>query len=396
MKNFRHRKICLVAHQLNFGGMERFISRLVNHLDKDFFQFSIVCIDSGERALDWIDDKSTVDFIELQKRVTSQKAVRHSLASYLETKQIDIVQSHNFGTLADTCLSLPRSRKMGFIHAERGTVLGNPPAKGLRFLVRSLSMRYHTAFCDHLICNAHEIARKINAYTWYPLEKIRVIPNGIPLLYSDEEIKKIRCQKRLELGITSDDFVVGMVGRLVDVKNYPMAIKAFCSMRGNAKQRFRLLIIGDGPLRNELQSIAERTPKPDSHTIHFAGEISNCVGIYPAFDVFLNTSSSEGMSQALLEALSCARPVLATDVGDHQRILEGTELKCGAIMHRDDWQGLANHLSDYSKSPELLARLGGNALELQRNHYSLDSMLAQYDQLYKSLLRKIGRCLEPS
>ena len=389
MEKLRKRKICFVAYQLNLGGMERFISRLVNHLDKDFFQFSIVCIDSGERALEWIEDKSSVEFIELQKRLSSQKTVRHSLASYLETKQIDIVQSHNFGTLADTCLSLPRSRKMGFIHAERGTVLGNPPAKGLRLLIRSLSMRYHTAICDQLICNAHEIARKINAYTWYPLDKIRVIPNGIPLLNRDDEIEKIRCQKRLELGISSDDFVVGMVGRLVDVKNYPMAIKAFCSMRGTARQRFRLMIIGDGPLRSELQSIAERTSKPDSHSIHFAGELSNCVGIYPAFDVFLNTSRSEGMSQALLEALSCGRPVLATDVGDHQRILEGTELKCGAIMHRDDWQGLANHLSDYSKSPELLVRLGRNALELQRKHYSLDSMLAQYDLLYRSLLKKL-------
>ncbi|MCY3005242.1 MAG: glycosyltransferase [Planctomycetota bacterium] len=389
MKNFRHRKICFVAHQLNFGGMERFISRLVNHLDKDFFQFRIVCIDSGERALEWIEDKSSVEFIELQKRLSSQKTVRHSLASYLETKQIDIVQSHNFGTLADTCLSLPRNRKMGFIHAERGTVLGNPPAKGLRLLIRSLSMRYHTSFCDQLICNAHEIARKINAYTWYPLDKIRVIPNGIPLLYRDDEIERIRCQKRLELGISSDDFVLGMVGRLVDVKNYPMAIKAFCSMRGNARQRFRLLIIGDGPLRSELQSIAEEATKPDSHSIHFAGEISNCVGIYPAFDVFLNTSRSEGMSQALLEALSCGRPVLATDVGDHKRILEGTELVCGAIVQRDDWQSLAKHLSDYSKSPELLVRLGGNALELQRKHYSLDSMIAQYDQLYRSLLKKL-------
>lgn len=389
MEKFRNRKICFVAHQLNFGGMERFISRLVNHLDKDFFQLSIVCIDSGERALEWIEDKSSVEFIELQKRLSSQKTVRHSLASYLETNQIDIVQSHNFGTLADTCHALPRHRKMGFIHAERGTVLGNPPAKGLRLLIRSLSMRYHTAFCDQLICNAHEIARKINAYTWYPLDKIQVIPNGIPLLYRGEEIETIRCQKRLELGISSDDFVVGMVGRLVDVKNYPMAIRAFCSMRGNARQRFRLLIIGDGPLRNELQSIAEEATKPDSHSIHFAGEISNCVGIYPAFDVFLNTSRSEGMSQALLEALSCGRAVLATDVGDHKRILEGTELVCGAIVQRDDWQSLAKHLSDYSKSPELLVRLGGNALELQRKHYSLDSMIAQYDQLYRSLLKKL-------
>lgn len=389
MEKFRSRKICFVAHQLNLGGMERFISRLVNHLDKDFFQFSIVCIDSGGRALDWIDNKSSVEFIELQKSMTSQRTVRKALTGYLETKKIDIVQSHNFGTLADTRLSLPRYRKMGFIHAERGTVLGNPPAKGLRFLVRSLSMRYHLGFCDHLICNAHEIARKINAYTWYPLDKIRVIPNGIPVAYSDVAIEKSRCQKRLELGISSDDFVVGMVGRLVDVKNYPMAIKAFCSMRGNAKQRFRLLIIGDGPLRNDLQSIAEQTSKPDSHSIHFAGEILNCVGIYPVFDVFLNTSRSEGMSQALLEALSCGRPVLATDVGDHQRILEGAEFNCGVIVQSDDWKSLANLLSYYSKSPELLVHLGRNALELQRKHYSIDSMLAQYDQLYRNLLKQL-------
>jgi glycosyltransferase involved in cell wall biosynthesis len=102
----------------------------------------------------------------------------------------------------------------------------------------------------------------------------------------------------------------------------------------------------------------------------------------------MNTSKSEGMSQALLEALSFGCPVLATDVGDHKKVLLETDGISGFIVKKDDQISLTTHLSDCYNHPSLLKPIGQNALRVQRMHYSLDSMLKQYDNLYRRLLNK--------
>ena len=94
------------------------------------------------------------------------------------------------------------------------------------------------------------------------------------------------------------------------------------------------------------------------------------------------------MSQALLEALSFGCPVLATDVGDHKKVLMETDGVAGFIVKKDDQISLTSHLGKCYDAPGLLKPLSQNALQLQRMHYSLDSMLRQYDNLYRRLLNK--------
>jgi glycosyltransferase involved in cell wall biosynthesis len=381
-------RICFVVYRLNIGGLERFVSRLVNNLDKDFYEFSIVSIAPGGDALEWIENRTSVKSLNLNAERGKGRQAQLVLNKFLESNKIDIVQSHNWGTLDHTHRSLPKNRPIRFVHAERGTVLGNPAAKGLQLILRALLMRFYVSSCDQHICNAHEIARKINRYTLYPLEKIKVIPNGIPNNLSPIETTSIREQQRLQFGFGPDDFVVGMVGRLVDVKNYELAIRSFASMQVAKDRPCRLLIVGDGPLRGELQQLAESKLKNKFHSVHFAGEITHCMCIYPALDLMMNTSRSEGMSQALLEALSFGCPVLATDVGDHKKVLMETDGVAGFIVKKDDQISLTAHLGKCYDAPGLLKPLGQNALQLQRMHYSLDSMLRQYDNLYRRLLNK--------
>ncbi|MFM8574262.1 MAG: glycosyltransferase family 4 protein [Pirellula sp.] len=379
-------KICFVVYKLDVGGLERFISRIVNHFDKEFYQFSIACLSSGNGAMEWIEDRKAVEFIEFDKEAKSSSKLRAELSSYFHRNQFQIVQSHNWGTLGDTHLSLTKAgcKRTGFVHAERGTVLGNPPAKGIRFLLRALAMRFHLTACDKLLCNAHEIARKINNYTWYPLDKIQVIPNGIANRVQEHELQKLRCDQRVALGIGSDEFVVGMVGRLAEVKNFPLAMKAFASLKARVDRPCRLVIVGDGPLNVQLRDLANSL-SGEFHSISFLGEIKNCLNLYPAFDVFLNSSRSEGMSQSVLEALSMGCPVLATDVGDHRRILMETDGVAGVVVPNGDLEALSTSLAMcYNGSLDLKA-LGRQALIVQQRHYSLASMLEQYDRIYREL-----------
>jgi glycosyltransferase involved in cell wall biosynthesis len=144
------------------------------------------------------------------------------------------------------------------------------------------------------------------------------------------------------------------------------------------------VIVGDGPLNVQLRDLA-KSLSGEFHSINFLGEIKKCLNLYPAFDVFLNSSRSEGMSQSVLEALSMGCPVLATDVGDHRRILMETDGVAGVVVPNGDLEALSTSLAMcYNGSLDLRA-LGRQALIVQQRHYSLASMLEQYDRIYREL-----------
>ncbi|MCK4500012.1 glycosyltransferase [Candidatus Babeliales bacterium] len=135
-----------------------------------------------------------------------------------------------------------------------------------------------------------------------------VIENGIdptPFVFSQENRKRVR--KRL--GIEDATFVVGAVGRLVSVKRYDVLIDAF-KVLCRKYEKSRLLIVGDGPLRPEL----ERQSRVGllQEKISFLGHRSDVADLYSAFDCLAICSQSEGLSIAYLEALVSGVPIIVS------------------------------------------------------------------------------------
>jgi glycosyltransferase involved in cell wall biosynthesis len=177
--------------------------------------------------------------------------------------------------------------------------------------------------------------------------------------------------------------VFGAVGRLVPVKAYPILLKA-------AKLVFReippahLVIVGDGPLRNELVQLARDYNMMDR--VHFLGARKDVSEILGAFDVYVLCSESEGMSNTILEAMASGRPVVATAVGGNPELVVDGET--GLLVRPNHPHRLATAIMKLLREPACRRRLGQGGRRRVEEQFSLESMVRNYAKVYLGLFAR--------
>jgi len=141
-------------------------------------------------------------------------------------------------------------------------------------------------------------------------ERISVILNGVdPTAFRRDPAK--RETARAALGVEPGHIVVGAIGRLEPIKRIDLLIDAAARLRRRHPE-LRLIVVGDGSLRSELQGRAERLAPG---TCRFLGKRTDVAAVHQALDAFVQPSDSEGTSNALLEAMAMETPIVATSVG---------------------------------------------------------------------------------
>ena len=138
-------RIAFIVHGMQTGGIERSVTRVIRGLNQEYFEAIVVCLDRTGPAADWLDDD--VPVFEIKKRHGNDLLAIKRLANLLRQEEIDIVQSHNWGTLIETVIARKIAGVSHHIHAERGTVLGQVVAKGWKHLVRSTAMKTALKTC---------------------------------------------------------------------------------------------------------------------------------------------------------------------------------------------------------------------------------------------------------
>ena len=225
-------------------------------------------------------------------------------------------------------------------------------------------------------------------------KKVRVIPLGFDLSKfrkCDQPRMALR-QRFLPVG-SGEVFFVGIIGRLVPVKNHSLLLRALKILKDQGKLTFfRFLIVGDGELRAGLSDEAKALGVRES--IVFAGWQKDMPSIYKALDAVVLTSRNEGTPVALIEAMAAARPVVATDVGGVRDLLGETGAvprhafhlaKNGIIVASDDAVALANSLIFLLENRELSDQMVENSVKFVSDRYSLDRLLRDIDKLYREL-----------
>jgi len=369
-------RIAYVVHTFDQGGLERAIARLCSRLDRSQFIPYVVCLARSGSAASWI-EPSDVQIIELGKRSGNDWRLVPRLAAALRRERIDLVQSHNWGTLVETVLARRLAGVPAHLHAERGTVLGALDLAGWRRL-RVPMMRWAIRRTDGIISNAEAIARRV-AEIGAPLPvPLTVIPNGVdpPKLAPTD-----RLHVRRALGIPDAALVVGSVGRLVAVKGFGTAIEAIQCVRDQGLD-LHLILVGDGPLHAAL--VRQAAVRGLSDQVHFAGQQREIGSWLAAMDVFINSSQSEGMSQALLEAMSVGLPLIATDVGDSARVVGGEDA-VGLVVSRGDPQALGKAIEMLLKDAEQHSIYRERALKRHATRYSVERMIDGHAQLYRAV-----------
>ena len=184
-----------------------------------------------------------------------------------------------------------------------------------------------------------------------------------------------REEARSRLGIDSDAFIVGWVGRLSFEKGSDTFINAVERIRD---LRVQAVLIGEGPDRTDLEASVEKMSLGDS--VRFLGEIPSAVNYFKAFDMFVLSSRTEGTPIVLLEAVANGVPVVATDVGGVRELVTEDE---ALLVECDDVVGIANAIREVIKNRGLADQRAQNALDRMSQDSSARTWLERYENIYQ-------------
>jgi N-acetyl-alpha-D-glucosaminyl L-malate synthase BshA len=177
-----------------------------------------------------------------------------------------------------------------------------------------------------------------------------------------------------------DEHVIVHVSNFRKVKNVPAVVDVFCEVRKS--RRARLLLVGDGPeLETVERMVAERGLSED---VTFLGDQEFIAEVLPVGDVFLLPSEHESFGLAALEAMSCAVPVVASNIGGLREVIRDGET--GFLFDPHDIRGMSDVILRLLGDPDLRREVGLRARERAERDFGRDKIVGQYVSLYERLL----------
>lgn len=283
---------------------------------------------------------------------------------------VDVVQTHHLAPLIYSALAA-RAAGAALVHVEHDR-FSFASAKARRRL-RTLS-----TLCHRVVVVGDDIYDYFVKAAGIPPDKLTVIHNGVDLRrYSAAPLRP-----RSALGLPATGRLIGHVARLDPAKDQYSLLQAFKRVLTVHPDTY-LVMVGDGPLRQELASLAASLALCGN--VVWLGRRNDVPDLLPHFDIFALTSVNEGLPIALLEAMACARPVVATAVGDVPTIIEHDTT--GLLITAGDAKALADAVTILLDRPDHAGALGRSARSLVERRFSLADTLSRYERLYESLAR---------
>jgi glycosyltransferase involved in cell wall biosynthesis len=196
---------------------------------------------------------------------------------------------------------------------------------------------------------------------------LHYIPNGIDCA---------RFARAQSLRSSSAEPIIGTVAALRAEKNQARLLRAVAIVR--RERSVRLVIVGDGPQRSSLQSLAGSLGLQDA--VSFKGHISDPAPLYRLFDLFALTSDTEQMPYTVLEAMAAGLPIVATDVGDVRSMVSAEN--ASLIVERDE-KKVAAAILEVIRNRDAALRVGEANAARARQRYDQSAMFAAFAKLYR-------------
>lgn len=290
-----------------------------------------------------------------------------------------------------------RPRRCRFVHTFHGHVFHSyyGPAKTKLFL--AIERGLARTITNRIVVVSEQQREEINErFRVGRREQFEVIPLGLDLqVFSNWRARRARV--RAELRATESDVLIGIVGRLTEVKNHEMFLRAAARLREmiageSAGRRVRFIIIGDGRLRSSLESKARELGLTEA--VLFLGTRNDPEDFYSAMDIVALTSLNEGTPLTLIEAMANERPIIASAVGGvvdllGPRVSEAdgyTLCERGISVKSGDVESFARGLLRLLNDDALRARVSAAGRDFVRAKYGKDRLIRDISNLYERLL----------
>lgn len=371
-----------VIHALRIGGLENGLVNLVNHMDRTRFRHAIVCMTDYSDFRDRIEDPG-VEVFALHKERLSRWGILTALRRLFRERRPSIVHGRNWDGL-DAAIPAVLAGVPVRIQGEHGRDMHDLDGSSKR---QQWLRRINRPFTTHYTTVSRDLADYLIGQVGIPAARVTQIYNGVDTLKfrprneSDSDV--IRA-----CGVEAGDFVVGTVGRLAAVKDQAALIRAAAQVRRNAgpaAERLKVLLVGDGPLRSDLDELV-RDESMEASVI-FAGAQNDVPRWMRAMDVFVLPSRAEGISNTILEAMASGLPVLASNVGGNGDLV--AEAQTGFLFPAGDAEALAAGIVRYLCDPALRTLHGRASRARVEAAFSIRAMVQGYSDLYDRLVGRV-------
>lgn len=373
--------ICHVVYRFSVGGLENGVVNLINHLPRERWRHAVVSLTEIDEAFARRIQAPGVELRALHKPPGQGFKQWPLLARTFRELCPAIVHTRNLGAL-EAQVPAAWCGVPGRVHGEHGWDAADPDGTNWR---HRLTRRLYRPFVHHAIALGAELTRYARERVGMPAERLHTIYNGV-----DTQRFHPRSAGRGALpGLPFTEpglWLAGTVGRMQTVKAQPVLAEAFVralQLAPALRGRLRLVMVGDGALRAECQAILQRGGVADLAWL--PGERADVPDVMRALDSFVLPSLAEGISNTILEAMASGLPVLATRVGANGELVD--DGVTGQLVPAGDAGALAEALVSLASRPAEAAAMGlaGRARVEQR--FSLQSMVAAYDQVYRRAIR---------
>lgn len=376
----RHDPRLLIAHvvyRFDVGGLENGVVNLVNRLPADRFRHAIVALteitDFRRRIL-----REDVQYVALRKPPGHGIRQWPELFRLFRALRPAVVHTRNLAPLE----TLPAAWAAGVparIHGEHGWDVVDLHGSNRS---HRLARRLYRPFVTRYVALSRHIGQYLHDSVGVPPSDVAQIYNGV----DTQRFFREAGAKRTPIdGSPFNDpalWLLGTVGRLAAVKNQADAIRALSiAARSSltARERLRLVVVGDGPLLPDLRRLA--LSEGVSEQVWFAGGRDDVAHVLRGLDAFMLPSLMEGISNTLLEAMATRLPAIATRVGGNVELVD--EQASGTLTPASDPSALAVAALKYLEDPALAMQHGDAARAEVEARFSLERMVEDYAALYE-------------
>lgn len=383
--NTKRIKILLIQSRICIGGPAIHTEIIARDLPKDRYKVILVggSLEKGEESkFNEIKEKNVdIRIIEEMKRdVSFIKDIKsiYKLYKFIKKEKPDIVDTHTSKAGATGRIAARLAGVPILIHTFHGHVFKKHFSKfksSLFVFIEKLLGLFTTKIIAISDLQYHDL---VNIYKIAPSKKFIIIKLGIDI----EQFSDIAKNNKLKesLGIKEHEKLIGIIGRLVPIKNHSMILRVLKKLQ-NYGLKAQLCIAGDGEEKLKIVKLCDEYGLNGS--VHFLGWVRDLPYLYSGIDILALTSLNEGTPITVIEAMAAGAPIIATNVGGVADLLLNN--KNGMLCKSEDEQDMASKIIQILNNDLETAKKCQLAKKFVQENYSSKRLLKELDQLYTQL-----------
>ncbi|MEM7254252.1 MAG: TIGR03088 family PEP-CTERM/XrtA system glycosyltransferase [Pseudomonadota bacterium] len=372
----------LIAHvifRLQVGGLENGLANLIDRIPDSRYRHAIISLTDTTDFRERI--RGGVPIIALNKSPGHDIKVFARMWKVLRELRPDVVHTRNLAALemqVPAALAGVGAR----VHGEHGWDIFDPDGQNRKY---QLLRRGLSPFVHRFVPLSRHLHGYLRDRVGIPKSKLRQIYNGV----DTERFAPSGASPRSKVfpNWPTDAVIIGTVGRMETVKDQPTLARSFIRLRERSPQaraKARLVLLGDGALRGEVERVLSEGDALEAAWL--PGSRDDVASLLPGFDIFVLPSLAEGISNTVLEAMSCGLPTVVTEVGGNPELVGADH---GRLVKAGDVESMSEALALYVQDANQRREHGQQARRKIETNFSIDTMVESYLSVYDEVLNRV-------